>query len=640
MLSGQTEQTATSMPSRLIIVLDDSSRRSPQTPRDHQMNLQSVLDLAEHLDEQKILSLVTFSGTHFDWSRSDGIPKLQSQLEKLPLRAPHDFSKALENLAKTAEAQAKWSEDPSKLVVVLGSIKESEMYPANTSSISRAYDRLEHSHKGLPISYVVIDRSPNSSLSTERDILSAAFKNGKVDFNNVAFVRASNEADLSRHIQEVKNLFLSAGSQMMEAQGGNPDRNLSLLENRVITPESDSSQSLFPVKLFTNQRSNLFRQVRDKGLPLNLQEEEFPFDIQFQPENGGHRVKFKRKEKLLDMGVMNSLNFCFQLDRFKNDNLKDATNCENLNELAKELEKERAFHDAMDIRGLLMSLGSTAHPVVVRSSSPHWLFGGDHEHEVWISGDQDRVLDLIKQYSSIHQLHWQDQRVRELAAWSFSGRPLRDERSIAGSFEPPSREVLDVLSQIQRHRSDRESDIEYERSFFFPGIYISFSDHDFDFEMLDQIESLYLANTGQKETRQTRDLWLRQLTKLNRFEIRRLMEENRWEDLKNRYAEVFREEGIAVREIKKDFRRGRAGVWVRFREPFQAYPVYEALARHHANRQERNDSLLKIFGEFYGTSARDFQRQKNPDIKEARKAEIETIEAIMLKLANPQCQEF
>ncbi|MGA0162806.1 MAG: hypothetical protein ACO3LE_00960 [Bdellovibrionota bacterium] len=645
MLSGQ--DLSLSENSRLIVLLDDSSRVSPHSRSDREDHIEAIIALAKNLKDQQELSVVSFSGNTFEWSKEDGEAKLKETLQSLPSRVPSTYTEAMRSLASIAKKNSSWKNDSDKLVIVLGHIKESEIYPSGESLLMQAYQDFEKTHLGRPVSYVVIDRSRSSSLASEKDVLSASRQNGKIDFNNVAFVRADDAESLMKKVEELKNIFFLANAQRESLSESSfsepstrsePPRKPAALESF----EEPARDIVFPTKLFTNERSKTFQQVKESGIPLNSTEAQFPFHIEISAENGGHRIKFTRKNDVIDQELLKKIDYCYQVDQFRNADLSTKTNCEDLRELSKKLEKERAFHDSIDLKSLLMSLSRPGKPISIETSSPDglwsWLFGGEYSHEAWVSADRKQILDLIESYSSQQNLFFQDSKVLDLASKSPAKDWVPEEKSYGGRLEKPSEEVLNLLREIQPYREPTESEIEYEKSYFFDGIYISFSEHQFDFETLNEIEEAYAARSDVKTTNEVKDHWLSQWTKHNRYQIRNLLEEERWASLKTRYAEVFKAAGISVSEIKKDFRNGRAGIWVGFNDPFKPYQVFEALAQHHMNRGESNESLIEIFGDYYGASARDLQRQKDdPSRVEIRKTEIEAMGEIIRKLSNPEC---
>lgn len=647
MLSGQ--DLSLSENSRLIFLLDDSSRVSPHSRSDQEDHIEAIMALAKNLKDQQKLSVVTFSGNSFDWSKEEGEAKLKETLQSLPSRVPSTYTEAMKTLASTAKKNEAWKNDSDKLVIVLGHIKKSEIYPSGESMLMQAYQDFEETHLGSPVSYVVIDRSRSSSLASEKDVLSASRQNGKIDFNNVAFVRADNESELMKKMDEIKNIFFLSNTAQRESLS---ERSLSEPITRSEPPrepesavvesfEAPARDIVFPTKLFTNKRSQAFQQIKGSGIPLNSTKAEFPFRIEIVAENGGHRIKFTRKKSVIDQDLLKKIDFCYQVDRFKNADLATKTACEDLGELSKKLEKERAFHDSIDLKSLLMSLSSQGEPISIETSSPDglwsWLFGGEYSHEAWVPANQKQILDLIETYSSQYDLSFRSSKLRDLALKSPSRDWVPEERSYGGRLEKPSEEVLNLLKEIQLHREPTDSEIEYEKSFFSNGIYISFSNHQFDFGTLDEIEEAYTNRVDVKTSNEVKDQWLAQWTKHNRYQIRKILEERRWASLKTRYAKVFQTAGIPVSEIKKDFRNGRAGIWVGFDDPFKPYQVFKALAQHHMNRGESNESLIEIFGDYYGASARDLQRQKDPELIEYKKAQIQSLETIIQRLANPEC---
>lgn len=634
MLSGQ--DLSLSENSRLIVLLDDSSRVSPHSRSDREDHIEAIIALAKNLKDQQKLSVVTFSGNTFEWSKEDGETKLKETLQSLPSRVPSTYTEAMRSLASIAKKNSSWKNDSDKLVIVLGHIKESEIYPSGESSLMQAYQDFEETHLGRAVSYVVIDRSRGSSLASEKDVLSASRQNGKIDFNNVAFVRADDKEGLLRRTEELKDIFFLSKRSRVESSS-NPIQGAVSDEPRLSMPvEEQKTDLVFPNKLFTNERSQSFNQIQGAGFPLNLQENEFPFEIEFSSKRDGTRLKFTRKAKVLDAELLKTTGYCYQIDRFQNADLEIKTKCENLGELSAKLEEERAFHDAIDLKSLLMSLSKPGIPIAVESSSPHWFFGGDHSHEVWVPASQEQVFNLIETYSAQHNLFWRDKKVKDLASRELGEMRVADELSVGGKLEKPSAEVLDLLREVSDFREPSQSEIEYEKSYFFDGIYISFAEHLFDYEILNEVEARFQISNG-SQSEASKDQWLSQWTKHKRYQIRSLLEEERWTELKTRYADVFQEAGIPVAEIKKDFRNGRAGVWVSFKDPFKPYEVFEALAQHHLERAESNKSLIEIFGDYYNSSAQYLDRQKDPGKIESAKDLIRKMEVMIQKLSNPSC---
>ena len=74
-----------------------------------------------------------------------------------------------------------------------------------------------------------------------------------------------------------------------------------------------------------------------------------------------------------------------------------------------------------------------------------------------------------------------------------------------------------------------------------------------------------------------------------------------------------------------------------FSDLFKPYEVFEALAQHHLERAESNESLIEIFGDYYSSSAQYLDRQKDPSKIESAKDVIRKMEVMLQKLSNPSC---